>query len=369
MTILTQTPLHAATVATPRFRATTRTRLSTMAGLAGVVLIVLLALTPLLAGRGLVQSLFYFLTLLTLAQYWNLLAGFAGLVSVGQQAYVGLGAYLLFACSGNLGIDPVLAILLAGAVSVLIAIPAAFVVFRLHGAYFAIGTWVVAEVFRLVLAQVKTLGGGTGMSLPKEVTNDALVVRLAADLLGLRAAAARDVASYWLALALAVGTVAFVYFVLRSRRGLGLAAIRDSEVAAISVGVDVFRTKVWIYLVAAFGTGLAGALIYFQKARISPDAAFSLLDWTAYVLFIVVIGGIGTVEGPIVGVVVFCVLQDQLAAFGSWYLMLLGLVALLVMRFFPRGLWGSFAARYDLHLFPIRRTLVTINEKAGRSPS
>ena len=103
--------------------------------------------------------------------------------------------------------------------------------------------------------------------------------------------------------------IALIYRLLRSGRGLALAAIRDSEQAAESLGVDVYRTKFLVYLTASFVTGLTGALIYVQKARISPDAAFSVLDWTAYVIFIVVIGGIGTIEGPIVGAVVFYVLQ------------------------------------------------------------
>ena len=113
-----------------------------------------------------------------------------------------------------------------------------------------------------------------------------------------RTPAARDIATYWLALGLLAGTLALVYFLLRSRRGLALAAIRDAETAAVSLGVDSFRTRLTIYLVTAFGTGLVGALIYLQKARVSPDAAFSVLDWTAYVIFIVVIGGLGTIEGP-----------------------------------------------------------------------
>ena len=111
---------------------------------------------------------------------------------------------------------------------------------------------------------------------------------------------------------------------LRSRHGLALAAIRDSEAAAESVGVDSYRTKLAVYVLAAAGTGMIGALIYLQKARISPDAAFSVLDWTAYVIFIVVIGGIGTIEGPIVGVIVFFLMQTYLADFGTWYLILLG---------------------------------------------
>jgi len=237
-----------------RYGVAIRTRASSAAAVPALLGLAGLAVLPLFASRGLTQSLFYVFTMLALAQYWNLLAGFAGLVSVGQQAYVGLGAYLLFACTAVAGLDPVLAILIAGLGSALVAIPTAFIVFRLRGAYFAIGTWVVAEVFRLLLAQVKTLGGGTGMSLPRQVTNDGALLRATADLLGLRIAAARDVLSYWLALAVAVGTIAFVYAMLRSRRGLALAAIRDSETAALSVGVDALRAKLWVYLAAAFGT-------------------------------------------------------------------------------------------------------------------
>jgi len=342
-----------------QYRMVTRTRASAIALVVGLVLVAALAAVPFFASRGMIQNLFFVLTMLCLAQYWNLLAGFAGLVSVGQQAFVGLGAYGLFAGIILLGLDPILAILLAGIGTGLIAIPTAFVVFRLAGPYFAIGTWVVAEVFRLLLAQVKSLGGGTGNSLPRAATNDFYLVTLVADTMGLRTAAARDVVAYWLALLLAVATIGLIYRVLRSRAGLALSAIRDSEAAASSVGVDAMRTKLWVYVICAFGTGLTGALIYLQTARISPDAAFSVLDWTAMVIFIVVIGGIGSIEGPIVGVIVFFLMQDQLADFGPWYLILLGALAIAVMLFFRKGLWGTFAARYDIHLFPVRRRFET----------
>ena len=138
---------------------------------------------------------------------------------------------------------------------------------------------------------------------------------------------------------------------------LALAALRDNFEAAKSVGVDAQRMKWFVFLVSAFGTGVAGGLIYLQKSRISPDAAFSVTDWTAYVIFIVVIGGIGTIEGPIIGVLVFWALQNTLADFGSWYLMGLGGLGIVVMLFAPRGLWGLFSARTGLHLFPIRRHL------------
>ena len=99
-------------------------------------------------------------------------------------------------------------------------------------------------------------------------------------------------------------------------------------------------------------------MIFLQTARISPDAAFALTDWTANVIFIVVIGGIGTIEGPILGVLVFFALRSSLADYGSWYLMTLGLIAIAVMLFAPKGLWGLISARTGLHLFPVRRRLV-----------
>ena len=135
-------------------------------------------------------------------------------------------------------------------------------------------------------------------------------------------------------------------------------AIRDSEPAAESLGVDSYRTKLLVYVLTAAGTGMVGALIYLQKARISPDAAFSVLDWTAYVIFIVVIGGIGTIEGPIIGAIVFYLLQNYLADFGAWYLILLGALGIVIMLFAPKGLWGLVAERYRSELFPTRRRLV-----------
>jgi branched-chain amino acid transport system permease protein len=203
------------------------------------------------------------------------------------------------------------------------------------------------------------LGGGTGASLPTSVTNEAWSVRALSVLMGIRPAAARDRLTYWLAVIVAAATVALVYKVLRSRQGLALAAMRDNAPAAGSIGIDEGMTKLWVYVVAGFGASLVGALTFFQTARISPDAAFSVTDFTAYVLFVVVIGGIGTLEGPIVGAILLYFLREWLAGFGPVYLMVLGALAIVVMLFFPKGLWGSFAARHDIHLFPIRRRLIS----------
>jgi branched-chain amino acid transport system permease protein len=277
---------------------------------------------------------------------WNLLAGYAGLVSIGQQAFVGLGGYALFAPCVLLGLNPLLALPLAGLVSGAVAVPTAFVVFRLRGPYFAIGTWVAAEVFRLLFAQMSVLGGGSGMSLPVAIVKSISPVP-----------ATRDTIVYWIALALAVGAILIVYLLLRSRTGLALTAIRDNERAAESLGVDNYRVKLAIYILVAAITGITGALLFLQKLRISPDAAFSVNDWTAFVIFMTVIGGIGRIEGPIVGTIIFFVLRGLLADLGAAYLIILGGVAVVTMLFAPRGLWGTLADRTGLQLFPVQRRL------------
>ncbi|PBB65472.1 branched-chain amino acid ABC transporter permease [Mesorhizobium sp. WSM4312] len=339
------------------YRLTTRTRAGTATEIAVIVLVVAGLALPAVTSRGVIQDLFFILTMLTLAQIWNLLAGYGGLVSVGQQAFVGIGAYAMFAGVILLGWNPVAAILLGGLAALALAVPTAFFAFRLQGAYFAIGTWVIAEVTRLLIAQWKALGGGTGTSLPREATSNIMGTDAIRTLFGVREAAARDILAYWLALALAVAVTGCIYWLLRSRLGLALAAVRDNVDAAQAVGVDVGRLKWAVFLIAAAATGLTGALIFVQTARISPEAAFAVTDWTAYVIFIVVIGGIGTIEGPIVGVLVFFALRSALADYGSWYLMTLGLAAIAVMLFAPKGLWGLISARTGLHLFPVRRRL------------
>lgn len=344
-------------VRTLPWRVETRTKASTLFAAFAALAIVAGLAAPFFVPRAALQDLFFILTMLVMAQSWNLLAGYAGLVSVGQQAFVGLGAYAMFAGVILLGLDPLAGILLGGIAAALLAVPTGYFVFRLNGAYFAIGTWVTAEIVRLLLAQWKALGGGTGMSLPTDATRGMLGVGLVRDLFGFRAAQAVDVVCYWLALALAVATIALAYRLLRSRHGLALAAVRDNQDAARAVGVDARRLKAVVYLGTALITGLAGGLVYVQTARISPDAAFSVTDWTAYVIFIVVIGGIGTIEGPIVGVIVFFILQNLLADFGSVYLLVLGAVGIAVMLIAPRGLWGLFADRTGVQLLPVRRNL------------
>jgi branched-chain amino acid transport system permease protein len=321
---------------------TRSTPLSRAALVIACVLILILASVPYWATTATLRLIGEFMIYLALASLWNLLAGYAGLVSVGQQAYVGLGGYILFTIALFLGWNPLLAIPAAGLAAALISLPVAMLVFRLQGAYFAIGTWVVAEVFRLGFAQMQSLGGGSGSSLP------VAVMRAMAE-----TKAARESAIYWAALILGAGSVTLVYVLLRSRIGLGLTAIRDSEIASSSLGVKITRIKLGVYVAVAAATAMVGSLIFLQKLRISPDAAFSVNDWTAFVIFIVVIGGIGTIEGPIIGTIVYFLLREFLADLGSIYLLILGALAIVIMLVAPKGIWGLAASRYGISLFPV----------------
>jgi branched-chain amino acid transport system permease protein len=321
---------------------------STRVGWLGPAVLILLlgALlsVPAWAGRAEMRLLVEVCYYLALAQAWNLLAGYAGLVSVGQQAYVGLGCYGFLILTAFLGIHPLVALPLTGVLVALAAIPISLIAFQLRGAHFAIGTWVIAEVLRLIFTLIKPFGAGTGMSLPISIVREIAENR-----------ATRELLIYYTSLALAVGTVLLVFLWLRSRQGLALTAIRDSEAAAGSIGINQQRTKLAVYLIAALVAGLVGALVILEKLRITPAAGFSVADWSADVIFIVIIGGIGSIEGPIIGTIVFFMLRFFLADYGAWYLVTLGVLAIAVMIGAPQGIWGVVAKGWDIHFFPIRR--------------
>jgi branched-chain amino acid transport system permease protein len=276
------------------------------------------------------------------ALMWNLLAGYGGLVSIGQQAFLGLGGYAMLALGNFAGVNPFVAVPIAALAAALVAVPVSWVAFRLQGGYFAIGTWVIAEVFRLSVANVSAVGGGSGTTLTALRGIDRVT---------------RERTTFWIALACVVLAVAMVYLFLRSKHGLALMAIRDNEVAAESQGVPVRRMKLAVYIVAALGAGLAGALYFVGNLRISPDAAFSV-NWTAFAIFMVVIGGIGRIEGPIVGALVFWALNKFFSDWGSTYLLGLGLLAIVATLTLREGLWGWLQQRYGWTLFPTRRRLL-----------
>jgi branched-chain amino acid transport system permease protein len=321
-------------------------RTSVWAALGSTAVIAVLAYLPYAVTTSVTGTIVTFLELLAMASMWNLLAGYAGLVSVGQQAYVGLGAYAVLQLS-DWGVPPYLGVFLAAVVCALIALPTSLLAFRLRGDYFAVGTWVIAEVYHLAVAQDSGLGGGSGRALTTLSTLDPVV---------------RQAITYWVALAVCVLSVLGCYLLLRGRLGLALTAVRDNEVAASGAGVSVGWAKRVVYLVAAAGCGAAGGVILVSQLNVAPDSIFSV-QFTAYMIFIVVVGGIGTLEGPIIGAVVFIVIQQLFAGAGVWYLILLGALAVVVAIRLPHGLWGTISRRFGIRLFNVGYTVRGLDRK------
>ncbi|QIL80728.1 branched-chain amino acid ABC transporter permease [Diaphorobacter sp. HDW4A] len=325
----------------PGFQVLRQTRASQSFAVVGAVLVIAAASLPFWGESSWMREFVEIACYFIFAMMWNLLAGYGGMVSIGQQAFFGFGGYVMLMLGNFWGVNPFVGIVLGALASALIAIPVSRLAFRLQGGYFAIGTWVIAEVFRLSFSNISAVGGGSGTTLT-----------------ALRGISkfTRESTTYWMALVCVVLVVVLVYLFLRSKRGLALLAIRDNEVAAKSQGIDVGRMKLAVYIVAAFGAGLAGALYFVGNLRISPNAAFSV-NWTAFAIFMVMIGGLGCIEGPIIGAMLFWALNKCFADYGSWYLMGLGLLAIVVTIQFKQGLWGYAQQRWGWSLFPTARQL------------
>ncbi len=318
------------------------TSLSVAAVWLGVVAAFVLLSVPLWGGPALMRWAVEVMCYLVLAQMWTLMAGYGGLMSVGLQAFVGIGAYSIFVFAQHLGVHPFLAIPLGGVMAAIAALLTSVLVFRMRGGYFAIGTWVLAEVFRIAFSNVSILGGGSGQSLTVMTRIDR---------------STREIGVYLIAATVLIAASLAVNLLLRSRFGLGLTAIRDSEDAAESQGVDVKALKLQVYALASFGAGVVGAVYFTSILRISPSAAFDP-NWVVAAVFIVVIGGIGTLEGPIIGTAIFFALRGLLADYGTWYWLVMGGVAVGVVVFAPAGVWGYVRARWDLQLLPLQRRLI-----------
>ena len=305
-------------------------------GVGALVVVIVLAYFPYIVYAGTTAILVQGFVVLTLASMWNLLAGYAGLVSVGQQAFVGLGAYfvLILAIHGS---SPFAAVPVAAIGCGVAALPLWWLVSRLRSGYFAIATWVLAATIMLVIEKFSSIGGGTGMPLPGLTgMNPTLLTAY----------------TYWAGLAVTVLSLAAIYLLLRGRLGLVLTAIRDDEVAARSSGARVGLARLLVFVVAGAGCGAAGAVLAISQLQVQPSAVFSV-QWTAEMAFATIIGGLGTIEGPIIGTVVYMVLQQTLQSYNAWYLIILGLVAIVVALFARRGLWGLVDERLNIRLFPV----------------
>jgi branched-chain amino acid transport system permease protein len=308
-----------------------------------VALPALIAGAPFVLNEGFLRLATECLLLLTMAQMWNLLAGYAGLVSLGHQVFVALGAYALFLASDRLEIAPFWVLPLAPLVSAAVAAVIAFPLFRLRDAYFSIGIWVFAEIIAALTTKSPLAGGTSGLPLgtSKLIDFDWF-----------------EPIMFWLAGALALGTIGGLYRLMTSSFGLGLMSVRDNDLAAMSVGVDVRHNRFVAFVLSAAGCGLAGALSFMGNLYIAPAAAFDV-NWSVYMMFIVIIGGIGTLEGPILGLIIFFGLREvmtgPLGLSGGWYLVGLGVIAVIVMMISPRGIWPVLRDRIGVRLLDVHR--------------
>jgi branched-chain amino acid transport system permease protein len=211
--------------------------------------------------------------------------------------------------------------LVAAAFALLISVP----VFRLSGIYFAIGTLVIPEALRIVFFLWRPVGGelhgGGAGYMVKGVTGISITE------------------FYWLALVIGIGSIFLMRLILRSTLGLGLASIRDNDRTAASCGIDVFRLKLYSFIIGAFVTGIAGGIFYIYQGYIEPASAFNI-RWTMIVMLATVIGGMSTEEGPIVGTAVVVFLHFLLARYAGISLLIQGIILVGIMLLAPQGIMG-----------------------------
>jgi branched-chain amino acid transport system permease protein len=300
-----------------------------------------LVLAPILISASALDRLTVLFIYIILAAMWNALAGYGGLVSIGQQMFFGLGAFFTIRLA-NAGTSPFLALAISGCCVAITAYVVSTFMIHLKGGEFAIGMWVLSELTHLLVNLDPLIQGETGTSLiSMNVFN----------------ADTRRIAVYMAALAAMLILLGVLYWLLRSKTGAAIQAIRDDAQAASSIGVDVAATKRKLFVLAAFGIGIAGALWLCTAITFQPKTYFGV-QWTAYMIFMVLVGGIGKFEGAIIGAVLFFLIETWFGSLGVWYLIGLGLAAVIFSLFFPKGIWGAIENRFGITLLPIGYHLV-----------
>ena len=312
------------------------TRQSRLAFALAAVVILVLALVPAFATNSVIERLTVLFIYVILAAMWNALAGYGGLVSIGQQLFFGLGAYMTIRLA-DAGLDPFVSMLVGSVVVAGVSWVLSLFMLHLRAGEFAIGMWVLASIAHLCVNLDPLIQGETGTSL-----------------ISLNAYAIDDrrVLIFWAALVGMLGLLALLFAVLRTPSGLAMQAIRDNEEAADSIGVDPMRVRRLFFVLAGFGTAIAGALWLAQVSSFQPKTYFSV-QWTAYMIFMVLVGGLGRFEGAILGALIFFAAETWFADTGVWYLIGLGAAALLFSLFLPKGLWGLIAQHTGASLLPL----------------
>ena len=299
-------------------------------------LLVLILLT--VPAWGTDYLLFFFMLFflyLAFSQMWNLLTGYSGLLSLGQQSFIGLSGYTVAIMCNYYSVYVWLSVFLGGLFSAILALFMSLFIFRMKGVYFGIGTWIFSEALLLWFSNWEYVKYGSGLfiKLPTQISTTEI---------------------YYASFTVGVGSVVLVYGILRSKLGLGLMAMRDDDEVSATMGVQVFRSKLYSFLIAAFITGLTAGILYVFQVFIEPYKAFAI-DWTVKLVFIVIIGGIGTIEGPIVGAFIYVLLSQSLAEYFSISLIILGAIAIAVILVAPKGTMGTLQEKLGFEILSPRR--------------
>ncbi len=286
-----------------------------------VILVAAVALNflPMFASDYALQIAFRALIYLALAEGWNLMAGSAGLVSLGTSSFVGLGAYVTFGLLNQMGAPIALAILVAALAGAALAALVSPALFRLRGLYFTVGTLALAELLRLGMINVPWFGGATGIFLADDPPALPVLFRYA--------------------LAVALIATLVVTAATRTRASVILRAVRDDEDAAAQMGVRPFRVKLAAFMAAGALGAMAGAVQSVKLGAIEPYGMFGL-QWSIDVLSMVIIGGVGLRLGPLVGAVFVIALGELLADYPEAHIAIAGVILIALIRFAPRGVVG-----------------------------
>jgi branched-chain amino acid transport system permease protein len=287
--------------------------------------IVILAVFPVVGvPRSWILYLFLFFIYLSMANMFNLLCGYSGLISLCQPAFIGLAGYTVVIVSWYglpIYLGMIIGAIVAGAFALLISIP----VFRLRGIYFAIGTLVVPEALKYLFLLWRPIGGtihggGAGYVLKGATEFSATEI-------------------YWLALGIVIASGVCMRIILHSSLGLGLESVRDNDRTAASSGVNVFKLKLYSFVIGAIITGIAGTIFYIYQSYIEPTSAFSV-RWTMTLILATVIGGMSTEGGPIFGTVIVVFLHFLLARYAGINLIIQGTLLIIIMLLVPEGIMG-----------------------------
>jgi branched-chain amino acid transport system permease protein len=325
----------------------TETRLSQDRGIAKKsslgIIVILLVTVPLWAGDSILNVMSLIMLYMAIGQMWNLLGGYSGLVSLGQQIFIGIGGYSMAVITYKYEMSLYLGIALGGLLSVIFALVISFPIFKMKGVYFTIGTWIVAETLLLFFTNSAYVNYAAGLYITVGRTRSWSFI-------------------YFLSLALGVGSVILVYFLMRTKMGMALMAMRDNESAAEAMGVEIYKTKLKIFLISSFVTGMTGAVMFINVAFFTPYSGFSI-SWTVAAVFIVIIGGIGTMEGPIIGAVIYVVLNQYLYNLPGISMIILGAVAIITIMIAPTGIMGILHDKFNIELLSPRRRIKKIDLK------